>query len=151
MVRRVGRGRVQNRKEVDRSMASAAPSTHPRRRLQSKYNLRTCASLSRLLSEQTNAGPTYMMCLKLMYQINTAGMYVGKLLVFVEGKLSFLLVCTPSTCVCVCVCVSSHLFWTSNLWTYQPRSHRNKIGRARERGETWAVGEGEIVNGLRGR
>ena len=28
-------------------------------------------------------------------------------------------------CVCVCVCVlSSHLFWTSDLWTHQPGSHR---------------------------
>ena len=28
-------------------------------------------------------------------------------------------------CVCVCVCVlSPHLFWTSDLWTHQPRSHR---------------------------
>ena len=29
--------------------------------------------------------------------------------------------------VCVCVCVlSSHLFWTSGLWTHQPESHRRK-------------------------
>ena len=27
----------------------------------------------------------------------------------------------PSVCVCV---LSSHLFWTSGLWTYQPGSHR---------------------------
>ena len=31
-----------------------------------------------------------------------------------------------SPCVCVCV-LSSHLFWTSELWTYQPGSHRRKV------------------------
>ena len=30
--------------------------------------------------------------------------------------------------VSVCVCLfSSHLFWTSGLWTYQPGSHRRKV------------------------
>ena len=30
--------------------------------------------------------------------------------------------------ISVCVCVlSSHLFWTTGLWTYQPGSHRRKI------------------------
>ena len=30
--------------------------------------------------------------------------------------------------VCVCVCVfSSHLFWTSGLWKYQPGSHKRKV------------------------
>ena len=29
--------------------------------------------------------------------------------------------------MCVCACVlSSHLFWTSGLWTYQPRGHKEE-------------------------
>ena len=32
---------------------------------------------------------------------------------------------TLSTCLCV---FSSHLFWTSGLWTYQPGSHRQEEG-----------------------
>ena len=32
--------------------------------------------------------------------------------------------------MCVCVCVlSSHLFWTSDLWKYQPGSHRRKVSQ----------------------
>ena len=34
---------------------------------------------------------------------------------------------SDQTRVCVCV-MSSHLFWTSGLWTYQPGSHRRKEG-----------------------
>ena len=30
--------------------------------------------------------------------------------------------------VCVRV-LSSHLFWTSGLWTYQPGSHRRKVAQ----------------------
>ena len=32
----------------------------------------------------------------------------------------------PLIVLCVCV-LSSRLFWTSGLWTYQPGSHRNKV------------------------
>ena len=28
--------------------------------------------------------------------------------------------------MCVCVLLS-HLFWTSDVWTHQPRSHRRKV------------------------
>ena len=40
-----------------------------------------------------------------------------------------------SVFVCACVCVlSSHFFWTSGLWTYQPGSHGRKV--TQEEGHT---------------
>ena len=35
-------------------------------------------------------------------------------------------ICDDHVCVCV---LSSYLFWTSGLWTYQPRSHRKKVAQ----------------------
>ena len=36
----------------------------------------------------------------------------------------------PVVSMCCVVCVlSSHLFWTSDLWTHQPGSHRKKVTR----------------------
>ena len=37
--------------------------------------------------------------------------------------------CKYQTEECVCCVLSSHLFWTSGLWTYQPGSHRIKVTR----------------------
>ena len=34
----------------------------------------------------------------------------------------------PVGCVCVCL-LSSHLFWTSDLWMHQPGSHRRKVAQ----------------------
>ena len=36
--------------------------------------------------------------------------------------------------MCVVCVLSSHLFWTSGLWTYQPGSHRRKV--TQEEGHT---------------
>ena len=49
---------------------------------------------------------------------------IGSVLVCVRRNAQHIVLNT--TIVCVCVVLSSHLFWTSGLWTYQSGSHRRK-------------------------
>ena len=44
------------------------------------------------------------------------------------GSMILITKISDQTRQCVCVCVlSSHLSWTSGLWTYQPGSHWRKV------------------------
>ena len=69
--------------------------------------------VSRLPTEQPR-GPASTM-------LKTAG-------TFVNEKLFTVWQIVRSMCVVWCV-LSSPLFWTSGLWTYQPGSHRRKVTR----------------------
>ena len=49
-----------------------------------------------------------------------------KLHITAQSGLVILVILCHSRCVCVCV-LSSHLCWTSDLWTHQPGSHRREV------------------------
>ena len=87
-------------------------------------------SRDQILRDVRGQGNIHFLCSKFIFPVQLTTVRIGNLTRLIHSLLCVMTIHIIILFFIACV-LSSHLFWTSGPWTYQPGSHRRKVTQDR--------------------